>query len=256
MTHEPDRPFHVFTGPQLMLHADEATLKTQAGFASAVRETIKLGGENANRGTFIAAIVAAAVGDVSAVVPAAWMSKVIAIDDILDLAHLLASGGLRGRRQTESDGANTRTRTGTGTGTGTTGVGTRTGTSASTGTLGVGTHIRTATRKVTKKSNAASSSTHYRWHHDDQEILRNSPGCVANSNHTTSNATRPPSHPDDIAGLRALYLSTNGPEWDRNACWLNTSVPVCWWDQVLCNTTTWRVRQLRLVRNTTPPAFS
>eukprot|EP00729_Bicosta_minor_P016179 gene16179-29351_t len=202
----PRPPFDV----TLEIGQDEATLKTQAGFASAVRETIKLGGENANRGTFIAAIVAAAVGDVSAVVPAAWMSKVIAIDDILDLAHLLASGGHRGRRQTESDSANTRTRTGTGTGT---------------GTPGVGTHTRTATRKVTKKSNAASSSTHYRWHHDDQEILRNSPGCVANSNHTTSNATRPPSHPDDIAGLRALYLSTNGPEWDRNACWLNTSVP-------------------------------
>ena len=49
--------------------------------------------------------------------------------------------------------------------------------------------------------------------------------------------------------LRALYLATGGPEWDRNACWLNTSVPVCWWDQVLCNTTTWRVRQLRLASN-------
>ena len=43
--------------------------------------------------------------------------------------------------------------------------------------------------------------------------LRNSPGCIANSNHTTSNATRPPSHPDDIAGLRALYLATGGPQW-------------------------------------------
>ena len=24
---------------------------------------------------------------------------------------------------------------------------------------------------------------------------------------------------------------------------------MCWWDQVLCNTTTWRVRQLRLASN-------
>jgi hypothetical protein len=36
-----------------------------------------------------------------------------------------------------------------------------------------------------------------------------------------------------VKALRALYLSTGGPtSWLRNACWLNESVPVCWWDQV------------------------
>ena len=50
--------------------------------------------------------------------------------------------------------------------------------------------------------------------------------------------------------LRALYLATGGTDkWLRNGCWLNTSVPVCWWDQVLCNTTTWRVRELRFASN-------
>ena len=77
----------------------------------------------------------------------------------------------------------------------------------------------------------------------------NSKGCIAHSNHTTSNATRPPSHPDDVAALRALYLATGGDRWIRNACWLNASVPVCWWDQVLCDTKTWRVRELRLASN-------
>lgn len=53
-----------------------------------------------------------------------------------------------------------------------------------------------------------------------------------------------------VAGLRALYLSTGGPtSWLRNGCWLNESVPVCWWDQVLCDPVTWRVRELRLSSN-------
>jgi hypothetical protein len=61
------------------------------------------------------------------------------------------------------------------------------------------------------------------------------------------NGTAPASHPDDVAALRALYLATGGGGWTRNACWLNESIPVCWWDQVACEGG--RVRQLRLASN-------
>ena len=55
---------------------------------------------------------------------------------------------------------------------------------------------------------------------------------------------------DDLAALRAIYVATGGPStWIRNGCWDNDTVPVCWWDQVLCNTTTWRVIELRFASN-------
>lgn len=200
-----DFPFHVFTAPHLLLHAERA-----AGAAvtveDVVRQTIKLGGENANRGTFLASLVAASFGSVDAAVPAAWMSSTTEIDAIRDMGRALARLGAAPPPRP----------------------------------------VAAAAVPWPQRTRPLAAAAGRRA---EFPALRNSPGCIANSNHTTSNATRPPSHPDDFAGLRALYLSTGGPEWDRNACWLNESVPVCWWDQVLCNTTTWRVRQLRLASN-------
>ena len=195
-----DWPFHVFTATQLMLHSNETELKTQAGYVSAVRETILLGGENANRGTFIAAIVAAAIGDVDAAVPVAWMPKVIAIQEIVQLAHALASGG-HGNAVRSGD------------------RGSKLPKAAKETSINIAHRIGKSNRSAQQRSHSQQDSDDsYRWHHDEQEILRNSPGCVANSNHTTSNATRPPSHPDDIAGLRALYLATNGQVKRSDGC--------------------------------------
>ena len=77
--------------------------------------------------------------------------------------------------------------------------------------------------------------------------LGNAPGCVGHANRSSWNGTAPASHPDDVAALRALYLATGGGGWTRNACWLNESIPVCWWDQVACEGG--RVQQLRLASN-------
>lgn len=178
-----DFPFHVFTAPHLLLHGN-------ATWVEAVRETIRIGGENANRGSFIASLLAAAAPPGETHIPPEWLAKTTRFEEVRRLAEKIADGGGFGERG------------------------------------GI--------------DHAASPAAAPR--------LGNAPGCVGHGNSTTSNATRPPSHPDDVRALTALYEATGGGGWTRNACWLNTSVPVCWWDQVACDGND-RVQQLRLASN-------
>ena len=60
-----DFPYHAFTAPHLLFHHNGTV-----SYEDAIRETIKICGENADRGTFIGALLAAAAGSVEAAVPA------------------------------------------------------------------------------------------------------------------------------------------------------------------------------------------
>eukprot|EP00051_Salpingoeca_urceolata_P027912 m.483934 g.483934 ORF g.483934 m.483934 type:complete len:606 (-) comp23122_c0_seq1:39-1856(-) len=82
----------------------------------------------------------------------------------------------------------------------------------------------------------------------DVAPLTNSAGCVGNANVSSGNLRLGGNHSADHLGLRALYLASGGPKWTRNACWLNDTVPICQWDQVLCNDAG-RVAELRLSMN-------
>jgi len=187
-----DFPFHAFTAPQLMYHSN-------ATYEEAIRETIVIGGENANRGTFIGAILAAAAGGVEGVVPAEWRRETTRMAEVEHLANILAAGDTPMPRE--------------------------------------------------KQTTNATTSEWLSAPPPAPEPLRNSPGCIAHGN-STSGGKGPPSHPDDYAALRALYLATGGPTvWPRNACWLNPNVSVCYWDQVLCDPDTNRVIELRLSSN-------
>jgi len=181
-----DFPYHAFTGPHLLLHYGGSPT-----FEAAVRQTILLGGENANRGTFIAALLAAAAGSVEAGVPKAWLAKTTHGAEYVALGHKLAAVGER-----------------------------------------------------SSASNPAADS--------DVASVVQVPTAVRRDT--------PPSHPDDIAGLSALYNSAGGPGWERNGGWLNTSMSVCGWDNVECNATTGRVSLLRLagsrLAGTLPPELS
>jgi ADP-ribosylglycohydrolase len=92
-----DFPFHVFTAPQLLLHYNGSV-----PYETAIRETILLGGENANRGTFIGALLAAAAGSVDAAVPKSWLAKTTQGQQIVALAERLASGTGTGNRASQS----------------------------------------------------------------------------------------------------------------------------------------------------------
>ena len=170
-----DFPFHVFTAPQMLLHAPNASIE------AAVRATIKIGGENANRGSFVASVLAAAGGET----PEAWLRETTRSAEVRRLAERAVDGGF----------------------------------------------LRAPVAPA--RPGAAN--------------FGNAPGCVGHANGSDWNGTAPPSHPDDVRALSALYRSTGGSGWTRNACWLNLSVPVCWWDQVACKDG--RVQQLRLASN-------
>ena len=215
-----DFPFHVFTAPHMLLHG--GNLST---FVAAVRETIIIGGENANRGSFLGSIIAAsacttalAKGDNSgnsgdgggnsgdsgdsgdggdgggggggggyrscvgrgdsregggvygeSVVPLSWQNKTTLIDEIRSIAEAIADGGSRSRRASYTSSY-----------------------------TAVNTAVNTASH---------TTSTTVQLNDQLNERLGNAPGCIAHSNHTTSNATRPPSNKDDIAALRDLYVS-------------------------------------------------
>lgn len=207
-----DFPFHVFTAPHLLLHYNGSV-----GFAQAVRETILLGGENANRGTFIASILAAAAGSVDAAVPKDWLARTTRGQEVMMLAEQLADGGnhmMQGRSASEPTVASARGNApiesfnsiqihqqGRGV--------------LSVDNDVVSPHTAALSRGSPHAENVAVATPPARSGPKRvmRAELRNSPGCIANANHTTSNATRPPSHPDDIAGLRALYLATGGPQW-------------------------------------------
>jgi hypothetical protein len=196
----------MFTAPQLLLHGsgtDGADGAAGLTFEDAVRTTIIIGGENADRGSFIGSILAAQVGDVDVAVPAAWQAKTTQYKAMLELAEAIVDGG---KEETRTDGAED---------------------DAATAAAEDGAATTAAAAAVAASGAAAAAPAAPPRPIHPSPRLGNSPGCIAHSNHTTSNATRPPSHPDDVAGLRALYLSTGGPSsWIRNACWLNESVPV------------------------------
>jgi hypothetical protein len=177
----------VFTAPHLLLHYNGTI-----DFASAVRQTILLGGENANRGTFIASILAAAAGSQSGAVPRDWLTRTTEAEAVTRLAEQLAtaatSTGIRSFESAESDKTSSHGRT---------------------HPLALSpltsNHVQTGPSVTPRQSTTLGREASAARVVGKREVrLGNSPGCIANSNHTTSNATRPPSHPDDIAGLRAL----------------------------------------------------
>jgi hypothetical protein len=83
-----DFPLNIFTASQLLFHADGG-----ATFEDAIRETIKIGGENANRGSFIGSLLAAEAGSVAKAIPASWLNKTIDSAAIVELGERLASLG-------------------------------------------------------------------------------------------------------------------------------------------------------------------
>lgn len=56
-------------------------------------QTIKIGGENGDRGSFIGSLLAAQAGTLAGVVPASWQHNVTLIAEIVALAEHLADGG-------------------------------------------------------------------------------------------------------------------------------------------------------------------
>lgn len=81
-----DYPNNAFTAPHLLFHHAAAGVS----FEEAIRETIKNGGENANRGSFIGSLLAAEAGSVSASVPSGWLNKTLLIKEIMTLGETLA----------------------------------------------------------------------------------------------------------------------------------------------------------------------
>lgn len=212
-----DFPFHVFTAPHLLLHYNGSV-----GFAQAVRETILLGGENANRGTFIASILAAAAGSVDAAVPKDWLARTTEGQEVVRLAEQLAAGGRGGgSHATQGRSASEPTVASAPRNAPIESFNTKQAHQEGRGVLPVDNDVVSpptiAPPRDSSRAENVAIATAPALRSGRERVtrveLRNSPGCIANSNHTTSNATRPPSHPDDIAGLRALYLATGGPQW-------------------------------------------
>ena len=198
-----DFPFHVFTAPHMLLHG--GNLST---FVAAVRETIIIGGENANRGSFLGSIIAASA-----------------------CTTALAKGDNSGNSGNSGDGNDGNDGGG--------GYRSCVGRSDSREGSGVygesvvplswqnkttlideihsiaeaiadgGSKSRRAsyTASYTASNTADNTASHTTYTSVQlNERLGNAPGCIAHSNHTTSNATRPPSNKDDIAALRGLYV--------------------------------------------------
>ncbi|KAH8075921.1 serine-type peptidase [Aureococcus anophagefferens] len=147
-----------------------------SSLVAAVRETIVIGGENANRGSFVASILAAAGGEVPD-------------------ARLEQTARRRAPRAPSTAAPRRRRR-----------------------------------RRRARRSSGPRERAGLRRPREPLVLERH--GAAA---------------PDGVAALRALYLATGGGGWTRNACWLNESIPVCWWDQVACEGG--RVQQLRLASN-------
>jgi hypothetical protein len=172
-----DFPFHVFTAPQLLLHGSGANTSAGTGapssltFAHAVRETIKIGGENANRGSFIGALLAAAAeggAGGEAAIPADWKTRTSRYGEMRQLAERIVDGGKQDGKAPLS------------------------GSASESASLPVPVSGAGADRVDVAVSGPYATGRGPGW--------GNSPGCIAHGNSTTSNATQPPSHPDDIAG--------------------------------------------------------
>ena len=149
-----DFPFHVFTAPQLLLNGVSNSSTTPLTFVDAIRETIKIGGENANRGSFIGSILAAAAGSVDASIPADWQRRTTRWGVVKALAEAIVDGG------NASDTLNVR---------------------------GASEPSAVETMRSQRRSRARDEKS-------TAARLGNSPGCIAHGNSTTSNATRPPTH--------------------------------------------------------------
>ena len=204
-----DFPFHVFTAPHMLLHG--GNLST---FVAAVRETIIIGGENANRGSFLGSIIAASA-----------------------CTTALAKGDNSGNSGNIGDGNDGNDGNDGSGGGGGGGGGYRSCVGRSDSREGSGVYGESVVplswqnkttlideihsiaeaiadggsksrRASYTASNTADNTTSHTTYTSVQlnERLGNAPGCIAHSNHTTSNATRPPSNKDDIAALRGLYV--------------------------------------------------
>ena len=94
-----DFPFHVFTAPHFLLHNATSLSEPNSGitYVDAIRETIKIGGENADRGSFIGSLLAAAAAtpsDPAAAIPVEWRKNTTQYESLHTVAEALADGKL------------------------------------------------------------------------------------------------------------------------------------------------------------------
>ena len=196
--------YHVFTSPQLLLHGAAGTAGgsgSGAGggdgaYVAAVRRTITIGGENADRGSFVGSILAAAHGSLDAI-PSSWRRRTTRYDEMLAVAEAIADGGI-------ADGGSPRAPT------------SAEGGAPATEAAPASPAAQHAARLGESPTPQPQDGQQQQQDHRHRALVRygespasrvgNSRGCIAHSNHTTANGTRPPSHPDDVRALRALCL--------------------------------------------------
>ena len=169
-----DFPFHVFTAPQLLLNGVSNSSTTPLTFVNAIRETIKIGGENANRGTFIGSILAAAAGSVDASIPADWQRRTTRWGVVKALAEAIVDGGNASAEAiVKAPNPYPHRRWGN-----------------ASDTL----NVRGASEPSAVETMRSQRRSRARDEKSTAARLGNSPGCIAHGNSTTSNATRPPTH--------------------------------------------------------------
>jgi ADP-ribosylglycohydrolase len=193
-----DFPFHLFTAPQLLLH--HVYEAPAYNFTQAIRDTIKLGGENGDRGSLAGSLLAAAAGSLDAI-PLEWQKSTTLYQRALQMAELIVDGGSSWQppyaRSSRPQG-----------------------------------FVPAAFAATTSRTGSKQSKL---------SELREPPSCVPSPS--------PPTHPDDLKALQALYFSAGGTGWTRQRCWPDASVPVCNWSNVVCDPTSFRVTGLKLAAN-------
>lgn len=89
-----DFPFHVLTAPHFLLHG--AQLSVPYTFSDAIRETIKIGGENANRGSFIGSLLAAesaSAKNPTQAIPITWQEQTNRYKEMRLVVENIVDGG-------------------------------------------------------------------------------------------------------------------------------------------------------------------
>ncbi len=181
-------------------------------FVDSIRETILLGGENADRGSFVGSLVAAAAvaagaQDPLAAIPLTWRNQTTRWAELLAVAESIVDGGHASSFSSSYSASSPSS------------------SSSSSSALPTASsssdhsalqldmarrltapHGRSSDSTSTRagSTSGTSSTTSSRTNDVNRQRLRgpglgNAPGCIGHGNSTTSNATRPPSHPDDSA---------------------------------------------------------
>lgn len=172
-----DFPFHILTAPHFLFHY--AASDPPLSYTDAIRQTIKIGGENGDRGSFIGSLVAAAaatVEDPLAAIPATWRANTTQFDELKKVAEAIVDGGDGRRGGLEGNSRPWLAK------------------HSVRGDVGNEKRPLEAASMFQPADNAHGPG------------LGNAPGCIAHGNSTTSNATRPPSHPDDSACLVVMVV--------------------------------------------------